>query len=117
MLFLGILVPVGLILYVSEWWFGSLGWGVLLGLELGIGVVLACIAAALGVPGSRIGGTFAIAFVVGAVLVVVLALALPNEAWTRIGDQVAGNVEAGVRPLVVGLGVLAAVGSVLGLLW
>jgi len=24
-LFLGILVPVGLILYVSEWWFGSFG--------------------------------------------------------------------------------------------
>ena len=117
MLFLGILVPIGLTFYLSEWWFGSLGWGVLIGLELGVGIVLSCLAVGLGVPGGRIGSSFIWALIVGIVLAVVLALALPNEAWRRIGLQVAGNVEEGVRPLVVGVGILAAVGGVLGLLW
>jgi hypothetical protein len=116
-LFVGLLVPIGLVFYVSEWWFGSLGWGVLLGLELGVCVVLACIGIGLGVPGSRIGAAFLGGLVVGAVLVVVLALALPNEAWTRVGDQIAGNIEAGVRPLVVGVGIVALVAAVLGLIW
>jgi hypothetical protein len=116
LLFLSILVPVGLILFLSEWLFGSLGWGVLLGIELGLAVILTCVAVGLDVPRGRLGGAFLGGVLVGAVLAVLLALSLPNDAWTRLGESIAG-IEAGVRPLAVGVAVLAAVGALLGLLW
>jgi hypothetical protein len=115
-LFLGILLPVGLLLFLGEWLFGSIGWGVLLGTELCLAVALSCLAVALGVTGRTLAGAFLLAVVIGAVLAVVLALALPNEGWTRLGDASGLNLEPGVRPLAIAVAVVAAVGALLGLL-
>jgi hypothetical protein len=116
LLFVAILLPVGLLLFLGEWLFGSIGWGVLLGTELCLAVALGCLAVALGVAGRAVAGAFVLAFLIGAVLAVILALALPNEGWTRLGDASGLNLESGVRPLAIAVAVVAAVGALLGLL-
>jgi hypothetical protein len=116
LLFLAILLPVGFLLFLGEWLFGSIGWGVLLGTELCLAIALSCVALALGVSGRSLAGAFLIAVLVGAVLTIVLALSLPNEGWTRLGDASGLNLELGVRPLAIAVAVIAAVGALLGLL-
>jgi hypothetical protein len=112
----GIIVPVGLSLFVGEWLFGSIGWGVLHGPLLLTAVAIACVVAALGVRGSAILGNLLLAVVLGVVVGIVLGLDLSNQAWSRVGDALLPGIEAGVRPLATGVIVGAAVLGVLGLL-
>jgi len=107
-----ILLVIGTSLFLGEWLFGSMGWGVLHGVLLLGGIATAAILVALGVPAVRIGRSFLVAAVVGAVFAVVLGLDLPNRLYTAIGDSIVPGVEPGVRPLAVGI----AVGAIIGLL-
>jgi hypothetical protein len=115
LLLAGLLLPIGLALFVGETLFGSIGWGVLHGslllVDIGLMCVLLVVASARG-----IGGAFLLAVVVGVVVGVVLGLDLTNRAWTLLGDQIAGQFAASDRPLVVAAGSLAIIGAVLGLL-
>jgi hypothetical protein len=112
----GLLLGVGVFLFVGEWLFGSMGWGVLHGFLLLLGIATAAVLAALGYGGGRITANFAVAVVLGIVAGVVLGLDLTNRGWTALGDQIAGNVSADVRPLVVAVATLALIGGVLGLI-
>jgi len=116
LLFLGVFLPVGLLLFLGDWLFGSIGWGVLLGTQLCLAIALSCVAIALGVSGRAVGAAILVAVVLGAILAVLFALALTNEGWTRLGEAAGLNVEPGVRPLVVGVAVIAVIGAVLGLM-
>ncbi|MHB8459910.1 MAG: hypothetical protein ACYDAK_05275 [Candidatus Limnocylindrales bacterium] len=116
LLFLGVLLPVGLILFLGEWLFGSIGWGLLLGSELCLAIAVTALVLGLGLPARRVGSAFGWAVATGVVLAIVLGAALTNTAWTQLGMSVAPGVESGVRPLVVGTAALAAVGAVLGLI-
>ena len=78
-------VPVGGTLFLGEWLFGSIGWGLLLGTELAIGGAVLLVLAALYVPAGRIVGRFVLALLAGVVVAVVLALDLPHQAFTSIG--------------------------------
>jgi hypothetical protein len=113
--FAGLLVPVGLTLFLGEWLFGSIGWGVLLGGELAIGGALVFVFAALYVPGRRIAAQLLIALVAGLVLAVMLALDLPHRAFTSLGTSILPSLDPGPRPLVVGLLVGAVLGAILGI--
>jgi hypothetical protein len=77
---------------------------------------VACVLAALGTPGSRLGQAFVLGLIVAVVVGAGLALALPNRAYRSIGESVLPNVEAGVRPLVVGLVVVGVVGLLVGII-
>jgi hypothetical protein len=109
-------VPVGLSLFVGEWLFGSLGWGVLHGPLFLLAIGVACLVAAVGMGGGSIARDFLAAAVTGAVVGVALGLDMTNQAWARLGDAIAPGIEAGVRPLVVGAGVTALVFAIGGLL-
>jgi MFS family permease len=111
----GLIVPIGLSLFIGEWLFGSLGWGVLHGPLLLIGIGIACVVRALGVPAGTVGGRLILAIILGIVVGVALGLDLTNQGWRRLADAIAPNIEAGIRPLVVGAGVSALVIGVLGL--
>jgi hypothetical protein len=115
LLLAGLLLPIGLALFLGETLFGSIGWGVLHGtlllVDVGLMCVLVVVASARG-----IGGAFLLAVVVGVIVGVVLGLDLTNRGWTLLGDQIAGQFAAGDRPLVVGAGSLAIIGGVVGLL-
>jgi hypothetical protein len=111
-----LLLPVGLVLFLGEALFGSMGWGLLLAVELCFAIALASALRALKVPG--VGPSLVIGLVVGVVFGVLFALSLPNEAWRRIADAVALTVGAdrGATPLVVGTAIVGIVGAVVGLI-
>ena len=115
-IFAALLIGVGLPLFLGEWIFGSLGWGILLGLLLLGSLATASVVMALGpsVEG-RIGRSFLVAAIIGIVVGVLFGLDLTNRGWALLGDSVAGNLAADSRPLVVAVLVLAAIGAVIGL--
>jgi MFS family permease len=115
LLLAGLLLGVGLFLWLDEWIFGSLGWALLHGPLFLAGIAIAAVLVALGYGGGRIASSFIGAVVIGVVVGAVLGLDLTNRAWTALGDAVATNVAPDIRPLVVAAGTLALVFAVLGL--
>ncbi len=109
------LLVIGTAMFTGEWLLGSIGWGVLHGFLVFIGVAVAAVMLAVGVSGGRIAGAFVVALIVGILVSIVFALNLPNQLYTAIGDAALPNVESGVRPLVVGTLVGAGVGLLLGI--
>ena len=110
--FAAILVVIGGSLFLAEWLLGSMGWGILHGLLLFIGVAVAAALAAVGVPGERIGRWLVVGALVGVIVAVVLGLHLPNRLYAAIGDALNLPIDPGTRPLAVGVGI----GAILGLL-
>ncbi len=113
-LFVGLLIPIGTTLFLGEWLFGSMGWGIVHGTLLSIALVVAAFAAYLGLPRSAILGTFLGAVVVGVLVAIVFGLNLSNELWRRIGDSAFTALAPDTRPLVIGVGIMAAIVGVLG---
>ena len=99
---LGILLPIGGLLFLADWLLGSIGWGVLLGVLVLLDVALIAVLAALGVPGSRIGRDFLVAVFAAALVTVLLFKFL-------VGAQVAGALGLLTLfvtwPILMGLGV------------
>ena len=114
--FVVFLLTIGISLFLAEWILGSMGWGVLHGTLLAIGVGTACILAAVGVSGRRLGRDLVIGVVVGVLASIVFGLALPNQLYDAIGDAVAPAWDPAYRPLLVGIIVGLAVGLIVGLI-
>jgi hypothetical protein len=112
LLLFGLLVPIGLVLFLGEWLFGSIGWGVLLGGDLLLACALALVFAAIGVPGRTLLSDLLTAAFLGVVVGIGLGASVTNQAWTRLGELIAPTLAADSRPLVVAV---VAVGAVLGL--
>ena len=110
----GLLLGIGGMLFLGEWLFGSIGWGVLLGTLLLVDVALMALLLALDVKGGRVTSSLAIAVVVGAGVGVLLALNLTNRGWTALGDSVAAAYDPATRTVLLALGVSAAVVGILG---
>ena len=115
-LFAGILFLVGTSLFLGEWLFGSMGWGILHDTELSIALAIMCILVALDVPVSRLARGAAIAALIGLVIAVVGGLQLANRLWEAIGVAAAPALAPATRPLVVGMAVGAGLGAIVGLL-
>lgn len=115
-LFIALLVPIGLILFLGEWLFGSMGWGILHGTEFCLAVAVVLVLDALQVPRGRLGRDFAIGVIVGALVAVLFGWALANAFWAWVGDATLTGVDPSVRPLVAAVLGGAVVGGVLGLI-
>lgn len=117
-LLVGMLFLVGGMLFLGEWLFGSIGWGVLLGSLLLLDVALSCVLVALDVSGKRIGAAFGAAAILGIVVGVVMGFDLTHRGWTALGDSVAAHFDPNTRAVLLAMGVvaivLAIVGGVLG---
>jgi len=115
-IFAALLLGIGLPLFFGEWIFGSMGWGILLGvlLLLALAVVAVILALSPAVDG-HIGRSFVLAAVIGIVVGVIFGLDVTNRGWTLLADNVAGNLAADSRPLVLAVATLAIVGAVIGL--
>ncbi len=101
---------------MGEWLFGSMGWGILHGMLFSVGAAVVLILGALGVSRRYLGGTLVAAIIFGIAVGIVLGLALPNQAYAAIGTSVASGLEAGSRPLFVGMALWAVVLGLLGAL-
>jgi len=112
----GLLFGIGLFLFLGEWLFGSIGWGVLLGTLLLVDVAVVLVLLALDVKATRLGTAFVVAAVVGLVVGVVLALNLTYRGWTALGDTLASAYDPATRTVLLAMGVSAAVVAILGFL-
>lgn len=115
-LFAVILAVVGMSLFLGEWLLGSIGWGVLHGVLLFSAIAMACTLAAVGVSGARIGRSFIVGLLLGIAVGLLMAFGLPNQAYASLGDSALPGIEPGVRPLVVGMIVLGALGLIVGVI-
>ena len=113
----GLIVIVGMPLFLGEAIFGSMGWGILLGLLLPVALALTAVVGALR-PGiqASIGRAFLGGLLVAIVVGVVLGLDLSNRVWSTFADTVLPGSDPAWRPLLVAVLGLVVVGAVLGLL-
>ena len=112
----GLLVTVGTPLFLGQWIFGSIGWGLLHGLLLLVGIATLAGLAAIGTDVSRLGRSTVSALVIALVVGVVLGLDLTNRAWAAVGDSLVPLVATESRPLVAALiGLPIVAGLLIGL--
>jgi hypothetical protein len=107
------LVFLGLILFLGEWLFGSLGWGVLLGSELLI--ASAVIAVLLALRSSGIGRACAIALVVGLIVAIVFGTNALAIAYRQIAQAFPAASDPGDISFAVGAAIGALVFGIVGL--
>lgn len=101
-------------LFVGEWLFGSIGWGVLLGSELLLATAATAVVVGLKLDGPRqaaIAGVIA-----GVVSFLIYGGSWFNRLWTWIGDTANVTIDPAVRPLVVAIVTVGVVGAVIGLI-
>ncbi len=105
----GMLIVIGTLLYLGEAVFGSLGWGLLDGAELLIGVAVLLVLAIVDLSWGRAFSSFVVALGVGLVAAGVLAI-----DWPYVSHHYAGMPAAVVLSVVAGVVVIGALGAVLG---
>jgi hypothetical protein len=115
-IFAVLLVTVGTSLFLGEWLFGSMGWGILHFTELAAAVAIVAVLIAFDVPARNLVRGLLVATVLGVVVAIVAGLWLFNRLWETIGVAVAPNLDPATRPLVVGTVVGAVLGAIVGLL-
>jgi hypothetical protein len=98
----GILLAVGLPLFLAEWLLGSMGWGVLLGAFLLIDLSLLTLLVAVGYGKGRLAFAFLVAIVVGVALGAVL------WTWTELPHTV--DVALGVWVALIAWPILSGIG-------
>lgn len=113
-LLVGMLFLVGGMLFLGEWLFGSIGWGVLLGSLLLLDVALSCVLVALDVSAKRVGASFGAAAILGVIVGVVMGLDLTHRGWTALGDSLAAQFDPNTRAVLLAMGILALVFAVIG---
>ena len=128
LVFAGLLLAIGVVLWLGDWLFGSIGWGALLGFVLFLDAAIVAILMAFDVKGSRLGTSLIVAAVIGIAVGVVMGLDLTHRGWTLLADNLwpAGDpnnraviIAAAVSALVLGLlgfisGIRSGVGAGIG---
>lgn len=108
------LLGIGGILFLGEWLFGSIGWGVLHGVLLLLDLGFLLILVGLRVEGGRIGRGLLIALGLGLVVGFAFATDLTHVIWVASAGRVAPDIGEAVRPTIVAVLSLAVVGLVVG---
>ncbi len=101
-----LLLSVGLPLFLGEWIFGSMGWGLLHGLLFLTAIIVAMVLLVIAMPASRIAFGFGVGLLVALAVSVVLGLNLTNRLWGLAGDALLPQAAPDVRPLAAAMVVL-----------
>ena len=99
---LAFLLPIGGLLFLSDWLLGSIGWGVLLGSAALLDVAMVAVLRAVGVSRERIGRAFLVAFLTAAVVTILLLLSI---AGGRVSVGLGFLVLFAAWPILAGLDV------------
>jgi preprotein translocase subunit SecG len=110
---LALFLPIGGFLFLGEWIFGSIGWGLLLGSELLIALAVTAVLVALRVPG--LGRDAIVALVIAIVVGIVAGVSLFNRLFTQIGESANLAVDPAYRPLLVGVVLVGVIVAIVGL--
>ncbi len=114
--YVALLVPIGSALFLGEWLFGSMGWGILHATLFSLATAFVLVLGALRISRSYLAGTLLVGVLIGIVVGTVLGLAMPNAAYATIGESIYADLDPAIRPLLVGVTLGGAVGAFLGLL-
>jgi hypothetical protein len=116
-LFAAILGTVGTTLFLGEWLFGSMGWGILQGLALAVAAIATAVEVILLAEDARIARHVVVALVIGILLGIVFLLNLTHDAWSSLASSLdLSQVEERWQVAVVAIGFSAAVLAVIGAL-
>ncbi len=115
-LFAASLLAIGGLLFLGEWLFGSIGWGVLLGTVLLVDLALVAVLMALDVSGKRIGSSFLVAVVIGVVVGLVLGLDLTHRGWQLAANAVFAGTATDMQVILLAVGIVGGIGALLGLI-
>ena len=88
------LLVIGGSLWLAEWLFGSMGWGVLHGVLLFFCIAVAAVLLVIQIAPQRIARSAFVALLIGVVVAIVLGLAMPNQLYTLIGDNAMTGIVA-----------------------
>jgi hypothetical protein len=113
------LLAIGGTLFLGEWIFGSIGWGVLHGTLLAAGVIIVLALSIIEAPRQLITRPLAWGVVAGLGTTLILGLNVPRNLSEWVADLVIANVAPALdpqyAPAVVAMIAFAIVGGVVGL--
>ena len=112
-LYVAILLAIGGTLFLGEWLFGSIGWGVLHGTLLGLAIIVALGVVLVGAPPGLVISRFAAGLVVGVVVSLLLALNVTRRAAEAAAAGFP-NLDPTWSPAILGAVVAAIVLGIVG---
>lgn len=104
--------PTALLLFLGEWLFGSIGWGLLHGTLMIVDLTI--LAGLLAIRAKGLGGAFVLAGLAGVVFAILLGAGALNALWLAAGDS-ARIGDPAWRPLFVGVIAGAVLFALIGL--
>ncbi|HEY8198197.1 MAG TPA: phage holin family protein [Candidatus Limnocylindrales bacterium] len=114
------LLAIGGTLFLGEWIFGSIGWGVLHGLLLAVGIIVALALMIIDAPRPLITRPLVWGIVAGVGLTLVLGINVPRNLSEWVADIVIANVaptlDPQYAPAVVAMVFFAVVVGIVGLI-
>jgi hypothetical protein len=113
--FMVFMLVLGTALFLGEWLFGSLGWGVLHATLVFTALAITAVMVGLAFSVARLFLWFLLSFLLGIVVSLVLGWDVFNQIYAAIGDAILPGVNPADRPLVTGVLLLGLIGLVLGL--
>jgi hypothetical protein len=93
-----LLLAIGGTLFMGEWLFGSIGWGVLHGMLLAIGIIISLALLVIEAPRTLITRPLLWGVVAGVALTLVLGLNVPHNLSVVVGEWVTANVAPTLDP-------------------
>jgi hypothetical protein len=114
-IFAALVVTVGLPLFMGEWIFGSLGWGILHSVALAAAIITICAWLIVVAEPEGVARAVAIGLILGLVVGVVFALDLTHRAWSALAEALAIATAPDGARLVVATIVAGLLGALAGL--
>jgi hypothetical protein len=115
-IYAALLLAVGLPLFLGDWIFGSIGWGLLHGVLVLVTITITAGIMAAGIPPRRIAWAMLSGFAAGLAVAIILGSGLSNLLWSEAGKSLLPLAADDVRPLAAALVVTPVVlGLLLGL--
>lgn len=111
-LYVANLLLIGGSLFLGEWLFGSIGWGVLHGMLLGIGLMVGVALVLFGAPAGMVVTRWLIAAAVAVLVTVVLGFNLARQGAIAAADQVRAGLVPTLDPNWAPAVVAAAIGAI-----
>ena len=96
------LLVLGTSLFLGEWLLGSMGWGIVHGLEACLAVAMSCIFLALAIAPQRIVRALVIGIVVGVVVGLILLTNVLNHLYAAVREALGVAVDPASAPLIAG---------------
>lgn len=114
LLLLALFLPIATMLFLGEWLFGSIGWGVLLGTEMLIAAAATALVTGLRLPGPVPAA--AVGVIAGVVAFIVFGASWFNRLWAYVSDNTSLAIDPAYRQLVIAIVIVGIVFAVVGLL-